>query len=91
MPEDRSVRANTGAETPPWNKETIGRGKSLAFLKWREVVDRRLYEIYLITIADAGIDDERLRSHWQMKQPPFEFVEWFGTKYDLDPKSAFGL
>jgi hypothetical protein len=32
-----------------------------------------------------------LKSHWEMKQSPYEFVEWFGNKYDLDPKSAVGL
>lgn len=65
--------------------------RHLSFPRWREEVNRRLSEVYVITIDDAGIDDDRLRSHWQMKQPPFEFVEWFGEKYDLDPKSAFGL
>jgi hypothetical protein len=54
-------------------------------------VNRRLKKIYVITIADAGIDDEFLTSHWEMKQSPYEFVEWFGNKYDLDPKSAVGL
>jgi len=63
----------------------------LSFAKWRSAVSRRLKDVYLITIDDAGIDDERLSSHWQMKQPLYEFVEWFATKYDLDPKSAFGL
>jgi hypothetical protein len=63
----------------------------IGFADWRGAVDRRLEEVYLITIDDAGIDEERLSSHWQMKQPPYEFVEWFGNKYDLDPKSAFGL
>jgi hypothetical protein len=54
-------------------------------------VDRRLKDIYLITIDDAGIDDEMLASHWQMKQTAYEFVEWYALKYDLDPKYAVGL
>jgi hypothetical protein len=62
-----------------------------SFARWRGAVNRRLKEIYMITIDDAGMDDEFLASHWQMKQSPYEFVEWFGIKYDLDPKSAFGL
>ncbi len=65
--------------------------KEVSFTKWRRAVTRRLKDIYVITIDDAGIDDDRLLSHWQMKQSPYEFVEWFGNKYDLDPKSAFGL
>jgi hypothetical protein len=63
----------------------------ISFAKWRAAVNRRLKNVYAITINDAGIDDEFLTSHWEMKQSPFEFVEWFGTKYDLDPKSAVGL
>jgi hypothetical protein len=63
----------------------------VGFTKWRAAVDRRLEEIYLITIDDAGIDDDLLMSHWEDKEPPFEFVLWFGNKYDLDPKSAIGL
>jgi hypothetical protein len=63
----------------------------IGFAEWREAVDSRLKDIYLITIDDAGIDDEFLTSHWEMKQSPYEFVEWFGSKYDLDPKFAVGL
>jgi hypothetical protein len=65
--------------------------RELSFAIWRGVVDRRLKDVYLIDIDDAGIDDERLTSHWEMKQPPYEFVEWFAIKYDLDPKSQLGL
>jgi hypothetical protein len=63
----------------------------ISFAKWRSAVNRRLKAIYAITINDAGIDDEFLASHWDMKQSPYEFVEWFGIKYDLDPKSVVGL
>lgn len=65
--------------------------KEVSFAEWCAVVDRRLEGIYLVNIDDAGIDDERLSSHWQLKQSPYEFVEWFANKYDLDPKSAIGL
>ena len=65
--------------------------QELSFPKWRCAVDRRLEDVYVITINDVGIDDDMLHSHWQMKQSPYEFVEWFGVKYDLDPKSAFGV
>jgi hypothetical protein len=61
--------------------------------EWKEIslVNRRLQDIYLIGVDDAGTDDERLTSHWQMKQAPYEFVEWFAIKYHLDPKYVFGL
>jgi hypothetical protein len=63
----------------------------ISFARWRVAVNRRLKEVYVITIDDAGIDDEFLTSHWEMKQSPYEFVEWYSIKYDLDPKSAIGL
>lgn len=63
----------------------------ISFANWRNAVDRRLKDIYGITINDADMDDEFLTSHWEMKQSPYEFVGWFGNKYDLDPKSAFGV
>ena len=62
----------------------------ISFSKWRNAANRRLKEVYVITINDAGIDDQFLKSHWEMKQSPYEFVEWFGNKYDLDPKSTVG-
>jgi hypothetical protein len=65
--------------------------EEISFQEWRNAVDRRLEDIYITTIDDAGIENERLTSHWEMKQSPWEFVEWFGNKYDLDPKSAIWL
>lgn len=65
--------------------------EEITFRKWRSAVGRRLEDIYLITINDAGIDEEMLSSHWKMKQSPYEFVEWYAIKYDLDPKYAVGL
>jgi hypothetical protein len=52
---------------------------------WRNAVDKRLHQIYCITIADAGVDEEYLIRHWQSNDAPLEFVEWLGNKYDLDP------
>ena len=51
----------------------------------------RMKRVYLIGLADAGLDDEYLKPHWEDRQPPYEFVKWFANKRDLDPKSAFGL
>jgi hypothetical protein len=55
-----------------------------SFADWRSAVDQRLQDIYCLTIVDAGIDDERLADHWASHCTPREFIEWFGTKYDLD-------
>jgi hypothetical protein len=56
-----------------------------SYRDWRDAVDRRLLQIYCITIEGAGFDEEYLTNHWQSKEAPFDFVEWFGNKYDLDP------
>ena len=61
-----------------------------SFAKWRLAVNRRLKRIYAIGINDAGIGDDVLKAHWEEKEPPFEFVLWFGNKYDLDPIGIFG-
>lgn len=47
--------------------------------------------VYLITLEDAGFSEEELRIHWEDKEAPYSFVEWFALKYDLDPKSAVWL
>jgi hypothetical protein len=56
-----------------------------SYRDWRKAVDRRLNQIYCITIVDTGFDEEYLTKHWQSNGTPFEFVQWFGNKYDLDP------
>jgi hypothetical protein len=60
----------------------------MSFSDWRRVVDEKLVADYGITIEDSGVDDDYLKTHWEMRQSPYEFVEWFGIKYDLDPVSA---
>jgi len=55
-----------------------------SYRDWRKAVDRRLNQIYCITIVDAGFDEENLANHWRSNETPFEFVQWFGNKYDLD-------
>jgi hypothetical protein len=62
--------------------------KEINFSDWRHEVDERLAAEYGITIEDAGVDDDYLKPHWEMKQSPYEFIEWYGIKYDLDPVSA---
>lgn len=54
---------------------------------WRSAVDERLQKIYCITIEDAGFDEDYLARHWQSNEPAFAFVEWFGNKYDLYPRT----
>jgi hypothetical protein len=50
---------------------------------WRNAVDERLHQIYCITIADAGLDEEYLIDQWLSNEAPFDFVEWIGNKFDL--------
>jgi hypothetical protein len=53
------------------------------FEKWKFVTDETFTRIYSISIDDAGLDDEYLRSHFELPQSPLDFVMWFGNKYDL--------
>jgi hypothetical protein len=64
---------------------------SKSYDDWRSAVDARLQRIYCITIEDAGFDEEYLIKHWQSSEAAFQFVEWFGNKYDLDPLTTFIL
>ena len=50
-----------------------------SYLNWRAAVDRRLHEIYLITIEDAGFDEKYLVGHYRTNQTPTHFVQWFGN------------
>jgi hypothetical protein len=60
-----------------------------SYRDWRVAVDIRLHQIYCITIADAGIDEEYLIDRWSPDEEPLDFVEWFGNKYDLDPIPSY--
>jgi hypothetical protein len=61
-----------------------GSTASKSYRGWRAAVDDRLDQLYHITIADSGMDEEYLVEHWSSNEASFEFVEWFGQKYDLD-------
>jgi hypothetical protein len=61
------------------------------FPTWRSAVNVKLKKVYAITINDAGIEDDLLKAHWETKQSPLEFVEWFGIKYDLRSVEALGI
>lgn len=65
----------------PWSWTEV------SFSEWRDAVNSRMLGVYAITIDDSGTDDEFLTSHWEMKQSPYEFVEWFGIKYDLTARA----
>lgn len=56
-----------------------------------EAADAVLSTIYGIDMNDAGLDDERLRTHWSSGETPNEFVHWFGQKYDLITKREIGI
>lgn len=56
---------------------------SVSYISWKRTVDRILMNNYVISIEDAGLDDQLLMAHWSRKEDPEEFVEWFGVKYDL--------
>jgi hypothetical protein len=59
------------------------------FGEWRDEVNARLQEIYCITIEDVDFDEEYPIGHWQSRETAFEFVEWYGNKYDLDSVTIY--
>lgn len=61
------------------------------FIKWKRTADTVMLRIYGIDTDDAGIEDERLRSHWITGEAPEAFVEWFAQKYDLISKRDIGI
>jgi hypothetical protein len=69
------------------NKPTFEHQFAPGFSEWRSAVDDRMFEIYAITIDDAGMDHPYLVSQWKMQQSPCEFVDWLGKKFDLTPRS----
>jgi hypothetical protein len=60
------------------------------FVEWKGEVDSLMLKNYAINTIDAGIDDDRLRSHWSSHDTPSQFVEWYAEKYDLTPLSEWG-
>jgi hypothetical protein len=61
------------------------------FIKWKSATDSVMAAIYGIDTNEAGLDDERLRSHWIANETPDAFVEWFARKYDLISKRDMGI
>lgn len=64
---------------------------SVSYSDWHSAVDEHLSTIYCITIEDAGFDEEYLIRHWESGEAALEFVEWYASKYDLDPVTTVYL
>ena len=65
--------------------------KTASFAKWKSSTNSVMLKIYGIDLVDAGIDDERLKSHWTTGEAPEKFVGWFAEKYDLTSKRDIGI
>lgn len=82
-------------ESPICDREKM-QAESIAFLTrfqarfefeaWRTLVNNLFTADYCASISDLGIDEDRLKSHYQEKESPESFVEWFAEKYDLTHK-----
>ena len=57
--------------------------KRQAFQYWKYEADRQMHLNYAVGLADAGIDDEDLRMHWEGQSSASDMVEWIARKYDL--------
>ena len=58
---------------------------------WRREVDDLMKRGYGIDTADAGLSGEDVLRYWHGGQSPETFVGWFAEKYDLTPRSEWGL
>lgn len=65
-------------------------GKKQTFDQYRINAERYLETNYCITLSDAGINDDYIRSAFEDGEPEMEFIENFASKYNLDPKNPFG-
>jgi hypothetical protein len=53
------------------------------FDKWKADVDRLMNTRFSIDTISAGLDEIRLRDHFESGESSAEFVEWLGEKYEL--------
>lgn len=72
------------------NKSRVQSGGLEAFTRWKREVNILLRRNYAIDVVSAGIDDDRLNSHWSGNQTPEVFVEWYASKYGLTALSELG-
>ncbi|GIK79789.1 MAG: hypothetical protein H3C55_14380 [Pseudorhodoplanes sp.] len=65
------------------------RPSDVNFDDWKSSVDRLMKIRYCIDTDDAGLDDDQLSRYWTQMSYPFEFVDWYGSKYDLILASSY--
>lgn len=58
-----------------------------SFESYLNAVDAELTRIYGITVMDAGIEFDEIAGAQEAGETPAEYVQWFGEKYDLTPKT----
>ena len=57
--------------------------------RYCEQVSAEMQRVYGISWNDASGDSEPLERAQEAGQSPADFVDWFGTKYDLIPVSEW--
>jgi hypothetical protein len=58
-------------------------------LRYREAVSGEMFRVYGISWEEASGDTEPLERAQVAGQSPADFVDWFGRKFDLIPKSEW--
>ena len=58
-------------------------------MQYLEAVSAEMQRVYGISWQEASGDAEPLERAQTAGQSPVEFVDWFGTKYDLIPKERW--
>jgi hypothetical protein len=53
-------------------------------MRWITAVNDLMLQDYAIDLEDAGLSDQQIHEHFASALSPREFVNWFGSKYDLE-------
>ncbi|UAY53190.1 hypothetical protein [Ferruginibacter albus] len=62
-----------------------------SFIQYWDSVDQSMIKIYGIDTSDAGISADDIAFAQEALMKPKEFVEWWGSKYDLTPISEYKI
>ena len=60
-----------------------------AVIQYREAVSAEMQRVYGISWQDASGDSEPLERAQVAGQSPVDFVDWWGRKYHLIPKTEW--
>jgi hypothetical protein len=55
-------------------------------MHWITAVNDLMLQDYAIDLDDTGLGNQQIQEHFVSALPPRDFVDWFGSKYDLQKR-----